>query len=191
MSTEIAWLLSQAIFLLCEGFLQYWLVNNKEISIEDTICFLSQRKCTTKVNSLKYNVIQDAFNYSTYSYSFQQQTYIGKKHADKRRVKGNTLFQTQKQNVIFKKQNHLITWWFPQKIYISSTEIELHSMCSQEVKCVPGAAINTSYSMAVLHFFFSLCPFNCLKLSASEIYIIIHLHHLPVIPFRSWKMDLI
>lgn len=47
--------------------------------------FLSQIRCTTKVNSLKCNVIRDAFNYSIYSYFSLQQTHIGKKCADKRK----------------------------------------------------------------------------------------------------------
>jgi len=31
--------------------------------------FLSQRRCRAKVNSLKYNVIRDAFNCSCYSHA--------------------------------------------------------------------------------------------------------------------------
>lgn len=86
-SIKIAWLLSQAIF--CYGKVScstgWWIIRRLALNTPSAVFFLSQIRCTTKVNSLKYNVIRDAFNYSIYSYFSFQQTHIGKKCADKRK----------------------------------------------------------------------------------------------------------
>ena len=83
-SFKIAWLLSQALFCVAKVSCNTgWQITRRlTLNTPSVVGFRSQRRCAAKLNSLKYNVIRDAFNYTIYSYSWQQ-TYVGRKQANK------------------------------------------------------------------------------------------------------------
>lgn len=151
--------------------------------------FLSQRRCRAKVNSLKYNVIRDAFNCSCYSYASWQQTYTGRKHANKtiKRKYTTTNFKTKSSLHEAESFNYS---------NISSKDLDFNHrnwiivhVCPRSEECQvllwKPATQWPSHIFASVSLWFQM---PTAWSSASEIYIIIqNLHHPPVILFGSWK----
>lgn len=84
---------------------EWWIIRRLALNIPSVVSFLSQRKCTAKVNSLKYNVTRDAFHWSIYSCSSGKQTYTGRKWTDERLVKYITSNFKKKKSFLFEAES--------------------------------------------------------------------------------------
>lgn len=124
----------------------------------------------------------------------QQQTYTGKKHADKRPVKGNTLFQTQKTKSFLHEAESLNYCKISSKDidFIHRNWIIVH-VCPRSEVCQmllwKLATQRQSHIFSSVSLWFQMLTAWSI---ASEIYIIMqHLNCPPLILFRSWKLYLI
>lgn len=170
----MAWLLSQAIFCYVKVSCNtgWWIIRRLTLNTPSVVGFLSQRRCRAKVNSLKYNVIRDAFNCSIYSYSSWQQTYIGRKHANKTTKRKYTTTNLKTKCSLREAESFNYSNISSKDLdFIHRNSIIAH--VHPKKWRVPLAALKTSHSMAFPHFCFSLFLISkayCLKLCLRDLH---------------------